>query len=175
MEARRTTRQKLMEWVRRYLPCEIAGTVGEFGGAVVAYLLTGSMAAAAITATVGASAGYYAAAYTSAVRWAYREHSHRGWATRATVANLFALRSVAIEFGPAELIDSIAIRPLAYYLGPMMFGNVVAGWIFGKLLSDIGFYVLAVFSYERFKVLLAGREPGIEEVDGVPVPAVAAA
>ena len=57
----------------------------------------------------------------------------------------------------------------------MMFGNVVAGWIFGKLLSDIGFYVLAVFSYERFKVLLAGRGPGIEEVDGEPVPAVAAA
>ena len=77
MEARRTTRQKLMEWVRRYLPCEIAGTVGELGGAAVAYLLTGSMAAAAITATVGASVGYYAAAYTSAVRWAYREHSHR--------------------------------------------------------------------------------------------------
>jgi hypothetical protein len=175
MEASRTTRQKLMEWVRRYLPCEIAGTVGELGGAAVAYLLTGSMAAAAITATVGASAGYYAAAYTSAVRWAYCEHSHGGWATRLTVANLFALRSVAIEFGPAELIDSIAIRPLAYYLGPTMFGNVVAGWIFGKLVSDTGFYVLAVFSYERFKGLLAGREPGIEEVDGATVSAVAAA
>ncbi len=66
-----------MEWVRRYLPCEIAGTVGELGGAAVAYLLTGSMAAAAITATIGASAGYYAAAYTSAVRWAYHEHNHR--------------------------------------------------------------------------------------------------
>ena len=127
MEATRTTRQKLMEWVRRYLPCEIAGTVGELGGAAVAYLLTGSMAAAAITATIGASAGYYAAAYISAVRWTYREQSHRGVAARIAVANLFAVRSVAIEFGPAELIDSIAIRPLAYYFGPVMFGNVVAG------------------------------------------------
>ena len=45
--------------------------------------------------------------------------------TRLVVANLFAFRSVAIEFGPAELIDSIAIRPLAYYFGPMLFGNVV--------------------------------------------------
>lgn len=41
MEVTRTTRQKLMEWVRRYLPCEIAGTIGELGGAAVAYLLTG--------------------------------------------------------------------------------------------------------------------------------------
>ena len=91
------------------------------------------------------------------------------------VANLFALRSVAIEFGPAELVDSIAIRPLAYYLGPVMFDNVVAGWIFGKFVSDIGFYVLAVFSYERFNRLLAGRRPRIEEADGGTVSAVEAA
>ena len=175
MQARSTPRQKLMEWVRRYLPCEIAGTVGELGGAAVAYWLTGSMAAAAITATVGASAGYYAAAYTSAVRWAYREYNGRPRPARLVVANLFAVRSVAIEFGPAELIDSIAIRPLAYYLGPVMFDNVVVGWIFGKLVSDIGFYVLAIVSYERFKGLLAGREPSIGEADDAPVATVAAA
>jgi hypothetical protein len=169
MQERRTTRQKLMEWVRRYLPCEIAGTVGELGGAAVAYLLTGSMAAAAITATIGASAGYYAAAYTDAVRWAYREYHDRPVTVRVVAANLFALRSVAIEFGPAEVIDSIAIRPLAYYVGPTMFDNVVVGWIFGKLVSDAGFYVLAVVSYERFKGLLAGQRSGVEEADGAPI------
>ena len=77
MEVRRSARQKLMEWVRRYLPCEIAGTVGELGGAALAYLSTGSYAAAAIVATIGASAGYYAAAYFGAVRWAYCEHGRR--------------------------------------------------------------------------------------------------
>lgn len=161
-----------MEWVRRYLPCEIAGTVGELGGAAGAYLLTGSMAAAAITATVGASIGYYAAAYTAAVRWACREYHDRALARRIVVANLFAFRSVAIEFGPAELIDGIAVRPLAYYVGPMIFGNLVAGWIFGKLVSDVGFYVLAVLSYERFKGLLAGRKRALEEVDCESVTAV---
>jgi hypothetical protein len=175
MQASRTARQKLMEWVRRYLPCEIAGTVGELGGAAVAYWLTGSMATAAITATVGASAGYYAAAYTNAVRWAYREYNDRPAVTRLVVANLFAFRSVAIEFGPAELIDSIAIRPLAYLFGPMIFDNVAAGWVFAKLVSDIGFYALAIFSYERFKGLVAGSGQTIEEVDGEAVPAVAAA
>jgi len=175
MEAKRTTRQKLVEWVRRYLPCEIAGTIGELGGAAVAYLLTGSMAAAAITATIGASAGYYAAAYTSAVRLAYRECDGRPAATRLVVANLFAFRSVAIEFGPAELIDSIVIRPLAYYVGPMLFDNLVAGWVFGKFVSDVGFYALAICSYERFKGLLAVAGQASEEVDGGPVPTVAAA
>ena len=134
------------------------------------------MAAAAITATIGASVGYYAAAYTSCGAVGVpRVQTDRVGDARSSVANLFAFRSVAIEFGPAELIDSIAIRPLAYYLGPMIFGNVVVGWIFGKLVSDIGFYALAVFSYERFNGLLAGRRPTIEEVDGEPVPAVAAA
>lgn len=175
MENSRLTRRKLMEWVRRYLPCEIAGTVGELGGAAVAYLLTGSMAAAAITATVGASVGYYAAAYTSAVRLAFRQCADRPVANRVVVANLFAFRSVAIEFGPAEVIDSIVIRPMAYYIGPMLFDSVVAGWIFGKFVSDIGFYVLAIVSYERFKGLLAVRAQPREEVDGGPVPAVAAA
>jgi hypothetical protein len=175
MKETRTARRKLMEWVRRYLPCEIAGTVGELGGAAVAYLLTGSMAAAAIAATIGASAGYYATAYTAAVRWAYREHSDRPPGPRVVIANLFALRSVAIEFGPAEVIDSIAIRPLAYYVGPIICDNVAAGWVFGKLVSDIGFYLLAIVSYERFRGLLAGGRPSIEEADGAPVATVAAA
>ena len=175
MEAPRTSRQKLTEWVRRYLPYEIAGTVGELGGAAVAYLLTGSMAAAAITATIGASAGYYATAYLNAVRWSYRDQTDRGVARRIAVANLFAVRSIAIEFGPAELIDTVAVRPAAYLLGPLLFDNVVAGWVFAKLFSDIGFYAITVLSYERFKGLLAVRSRAIEEVGGEPAVAVAAA
>ena len=146
--------KKLREWVRRYLPCEIAGTIGELGGAAIAYLATGSLAAAAITATIGASAGYYAAAYISALRWSYRDNGDRRWPSRMVVSNLLALRSVAVEFGPAELIDSVAVRPVAFYVGPLIFDNTVLGWIFGKLVSDVAFYLCAIFSYERFKGLL---------------------
>ena len=42
-------------------------------------------------------------------------------------ANLLALRSIAVEFGPAEVIDSLAIRPVALYLGPVLIGNPVVG------------------------------------------------
>ena len=153
-------RDKLLEWLRRYLPCEIAGTVGELGGAAVAYVLTGSTVAAAVTATVGASVGYYAAAYLTAMRWAYRARRDRTRVMRLVVANLIALRSVAIEFGPADI-------------GPQIFGDVVVGWIFGKLVSDVAFYVVAIFSYERFKGLLVFR-PQAEEVDGEPVTTVTA-
>ena len=132
---------------------------GELGGAAIAYAATGSLAAAAVAATIGASAGYYAAAYAAALRWATDGQSHRPFASRVLVANLLALRSVAVEFGPAELIDSIVVRPLAFYVGPTLFGNVVAGWIFGKLVSDVAFYACAIFTYERFRGLLAHRQP----------------
>jgi hypothetical protein len=175
MDTERSTGTKLREWVRRYLPCEIAGTTCEFGGAGIAYVLTGSFAVAAIVATVGASLGYYAAAYSTAVRTTHRDHSHLPWARRALTANGLALRSIAIEFGPAEVIDSLIVRPLAFYFGPILFGGMVAGCIFAKLVADVGFYVLAIFSYEQFKGLLAVRRPAMEAVvHGAPA-AVAAA
>ena len=102
------------------------------------------------------------------------DHADRTQVVRLVVANLIALRSVAIEFGPAELIDSLLVRPAAFYIGPQIFGNVVVGWIFGKLVSDVAFYVFAIFSYERFKGLLV-RRPQAEEVDGESVTTVTAA
>jgi hypothetical protein len=144
------------------------------GGAAIAYALTESAAAAAVVATVGASIGYYAAAYVAAVRTAYRARRGSSRTSRALTANGLALRSVAIEFGPAEVVDSLLIRPLAFYFGPVLFGGMVAGWIFAKLAADVGFYVLAIFTYERFKGLLVVRKQ-VEEVPHEPAASVAAA
>ncbi len=62
-----------------------------------------------------------------------------------------------MEFGPAEAIDSILIRPVAFYAGPILFGNVAVGWMLGSVTADVAFFVMAIFSYERFKSLLAVR------------------
>ncbi|MGE2717546.1 hypothetical protein ACQI4L_26085 [Mycolicibacterium litorale] len=167
-------RRKAAEWMRRYLPSEVAGTVAELGCAAVAYAWTGSFVVAAVAGTIGSSVGYYATAYGAALRWFYR--GRRGsWPVRVLVANGLALRSVAIEFGPAEAVDSVLVRPLAYYAGPQLLGGTAAGWIAAKAFSDIAFYVLAVSSYERFGALLA-RTPHIaEELDHGPEPATTAA
>ena len=173
MNSDRSTSRKLREWIRRYLPCEVAGTTCELGGAAIAYAITESAGAAAVVATIGASVGYYAAAYVAAVRTAYRAH-HGSSRSRALTANGLALRSVAIEFGPAEVVDSLMIRPLAFYFGPILFGGMLSGWIFAKLVADVGFYVLAIFSYERFKGLLVVRRR-VEEVPHGSAASVAAA
>jgi len=80
-----------------------------------------------------------------------------------------------LEFGPAELIDSVAVRPVAFYLGPLIFDNTIGGWIFGKLVSDLAFYLIAIVSYERFKALLVRAEPSAEEVTDGSVSTVEAA
>jgi hypothetical protein len=147
-------RRKVVEWVRRYLPGEIAGTVAELGGAAAAFLLTGSYAAAAIAGTVGAVGGYYAVVYTNAVRWAWRGQRQSNRARRVIWANVLAWRSVVMEFGPAELVDSLLVRPAAYYLGPALFGSAVTGWIAAKVFSDLVFYTFTIFSYELFNGML---------------------
>jgi hypothetical protein len=148
------------------------GVVGRRGGRVLG---DGLIGASAIAATIGASAGYYAAAYVSALRLSYRDHDDRRWPSRVLISNLLALRSVAVEFGPAELIDSVAVRPVAFYLGPLIFDNTIGGWIFGKLVSDLAFYLIAIVSYERFKALLVRAEPSAEEVTDGSVSTVEAA
>ena len=91
------------------------------------------------------------------------------------VSNLLAVRSVAVEFGPAELVDSVAVRPVAFYAGPLILDNMAGGWIFGKLVSDVAFYLFAIVSYERFKDVLVRAQPRIEEVTDDEVSTVEAA
>lgn len=174
MNTNRLTGKKFVEWARRYLPCEVAGTTCELGGAAIAYAATESAALTAVVATIGASVGYYAAAYLAAMRIAYRTRSSSPPGRRALAANGLALRSVAVEFGPAEVVDSLLIRPAAFYFGSVLFGGMIAGWIFAKLVADIGFYALAIMSYERFNGLLVIRRR-VEEVPGEPAASVAAA
>ncbi|MET0474984.1 MAG: hypothetical protein ABW001_10130 [Mycobacterium sp.] len=154
MGTSRTLGSKTVEWVRRYLPNEIAGWVGELGGAWVTYALTGSFAAAVVVGTIGASVGYYATAYVNGVRWSFSEQTGRTRPMRIVVANLLATRSILVEFGPAEAIDSLVIRPVLLYSFPFLLGNVAVGWVVGSILADVAFYVMAIFSYERFRRLL---------------------
>lgn len=137
MGTHRRIRHKVVEWVRRYLPNELAGWVGELGGAAVTYYLTGSYGAAVVAGTIGASVGYYATAYVNGVRWSYRAQSGRSRPMRVLLANALTVGSIAVEFGPAEAIDSIVIRPIALYLGPFLLGNVALGWVVGSIVADI--------------------------------------
>ena len=91
---------------------------------------------------------------------------HRTRPARFVAANLLALRSVAVEFGPAEAIDTLAVRPAAFYFFPVWVGNAAAGLVLGKVVADITFYACAICSYVKFERLLVMRCADRREGDG---------
>ena len=58
------------------------------------------------------------------------------------------LRQIALEFGPAELLDSLLIRPTALYIGITMIPNLAFGIIAGQTAANLCFYVPTIISYE---------------------------
>ena len=57
MDEHATWQTKVREWIKRYLPNELAGWSGEIAAGAVVYWLTGSLAAAVVAGTVGSSVG----------------------------------------------------------------------------------------------------------------------
>jgi hypothetical protein len=176
---RRDPRTKVIEWIRRYLPLEIAGWVGELGAAGIAYAGTGSLAMAAVAATIGSSIGYYLPAYVNAFRWTWpttpspvaslAPTSSRTWLGRVAITKLLALRSLTMEFGIAEVIDSALVRPALIFAAPVLLDHVLLGWIVGGFIADATFYVVTIFSYEKFKRWLARRPEPVTIAEPEPV------
>ncbi|MGH3583935.1 MAG: hypothetical protein ACRDUB_20270 [Mycobacterium sp.] len=162
----RDRRTKAIEWTRRYLPLELAGWVGELGSAWIAYALTGSLAVAAVVATVGSAVSYYIPAYVNAVRWSWPTLPPGSRRAKLAMSNLLAVRSITVEFGAAEALDSVFLRPVLYYAAPVLLGNVWLGWVVGGFAADAIFYLCTIFCYERFGRWLA-RPGAVNEPEPV--------
>lgn len=142
-------RAKLMEWGRRYVPLEIAATVFALAGGFAAATLTANGAVIAYAATWAENVGFYGLAL-------WREIRGRLAGTQLSFASgMQALsassKSLALEFGPAELFDSFVLRPAAMYFLPQMTGDLALGLVLGKVLADAAFYGLSILSYEWAK------------------------
>jgi hypothetical protein len=126
-------------WLRRYLPAELVCTATALLGAWLATVLTGSPATAAIAGAWGENLGFYAMMIG-------RELTHRG--LRALPA---VVRDLALEFGAAEALDSLLLRPSLMYAGMMLAPNTAVGIAAGKLAADLFFYVPTILSYELLR------------------------
>ncbi len=84
---------------------------------------------------IGSSVGYYIPAYINAVRWSYQGHPEGSRWSRVAIANLLAVRSLTVEFGLAEFVDRLIIRPTLYYATPVL-NHVLWGWILGGFAAD---------------------------------------
>lgn len=145
-------------WIRRYLPSEIAGTATALLAAAIAYRLSGSLFLAAIACTIGENLGFYLVVVVRNLTEQWRHPSgDRTGRRRAELARTAWL--LVGEFGPAELVDTLLVRPLLLWLAPVLIGFPVAGWIVGKVGADLVFYTVAGFGYVLGRYWDAARRP----------------
>jgi ornithine decarboxylase len=117
-----------------FLPSEIAGTCAALLIASSFYTLTGRVSAAVFAASLAESVGFYSTAI-------FRE-------CRRQVDLVAAIRNVTLDFGPAEIVDTFLLRPMAMYFLEGITHNLIVGVVLGKLLGDVFFYAVAIPSHE---------------------------
>ncbi|UYZ59358.1 hypothetical protein [Hymenobacter latericus] len=143
-------KQKVKEWLRRYLPAEILSVVATLACAAWAHWATGNRITTALAGTWGGNVAYFGYILLIDVLYARRtRHAHGQRYTGRTF--LKNLRALFVEFGVAELADSFVIRPALMYTLPAMVGSLSGGILLAKLLADVTFYVPAIISYELSK------------------------
>lgn len=140
---------QVVTWAKRYGAPEIAGTFAAYIGYFTVLGITQNAVASAYGGSIGESLGFFAVMVVREIaadraKAKRRLESYGPKEVSATIHGLF------VEFGPAELLDTGLIGPLAmgtasFYLGPGI------GILLGKLASDVGFYGSAIFASEMRK------------------------
>lgn len=136
-------RAKCTEWARRYLPAECIGLLGALIGGLAARYALDSPALVALGGTWGENVGYYGTMLATEMAAASASSSGRFFPRLAR-----ATRNLVIEFGGAECLDSLFIRPAAMYALTLWSENLIVGIVAGKIVADVSFYVPTIVAYE---------------------------
>ena len=126
---------RLGRWLRRYGPAEIVAILASYAGWFGAAALGAGLIAAGYAAALAENLGFYGALALAVCRAAPPGGRRR------------ALALLLVEFGPAELLDSLLVRPLAVSGAVALLGAGV-GVLAGKLLGDALLYAIAIASHE---------------------------
>jgi hypothetical protein len=138
---------RIGSWIRRYGPSELGGLTLAFGGSWLMLTATGSTIAAAYGGSIGEALGFYGYLVTrELIKEAYFAGARR--APYGAREMMRTWRGLLLEFGPAELLDTGLIRPLAMGLGTSLLGWG-PGIVLGKLVADVAFYLPVIWIYER--------------------------
>jgi hypothetical protein len=133
-------------WLRRYGVAEAVGIGAALLGGWLASAIGAPLVGIAYAGAVGENVGFYgtivarqlAADRRLASAMGERYRRHHLWSTT---------RELLLEFGPAELLDSLVIRPFAMAVGVRLLGQA-SGIMVGKLAADVTFYLPVILTYE---------------------------
>jgi len=136
-----TRAARVLFWVRRYGPAELACLVTMLIASVTAARLTDSPPLLAAAAIIGATIGFYGVLVTSVMR--EQLALIPGGPGRAARALRRSVGLLAAEFGVAEVADTFFLRPALMMAGVVLIGDAVWGLLAGKLVADVLFYVIS--------------------------------
>ena len=140
----KTSSLPALPWLRRYVPMELCGLLAALVCGSLAETLTHNPALIAITSAWCANAAYYGWAFATDLRKCGRPGETRRTTSARTVwATAWAL---VLEFGLAELLDAVLIRPALVLASLRIIGNTQIGIVFGGLVADAAFYALVIAS-----------------------------
>lgn len=163
-------------WLRRYLPAEIAGTTAALLGLTLALHAEQSMATTAVVGVWSEVIGFYGAIIVQ--EWLAEQHRRRQsladpmplhtWckpsapifrtfctSVRQTIGFLSRLlRNLVLEFGAAELLDPLILRPALLMLAMQLISDLPVALLAGKVTADLVFYTVTICSLEARKKLL---------------------
>lgn len=143
-------KRKGKEWLKRYLPAEIAGTITALAAAGAAHFFTENLVVVAYSGSIGEAVGFYSTTVIQRILQA-REHNIFSGPVFSPRDLRRVSAGILLEFGPAGLIDGLLLRPLFMYLFPRYMENFTVGILLGKFAGDITFYFLVILSYELKK------------------------
>ena len=144
-------KQKPKEWLKRYLPSEIAGTITALLAAYIAKQAGYNAIAIAFAGSFGEAIGFYTTVFIKQIIDARKALKHSNNKHLPLQKYLVIIAALLIEFGPAGLIDDCIVRPFFMYWFPILLNNFAIGILAGKFAGDICFYFFVILSYEFIK------------------------
>lgn len=122
----------LLRWIKRYGPAEIFAIAGVYAGYFLSEQFSHITWISAYAGAMGENVGFYGVIVYQRLK---------------AKENLW---HILAEFGPAEILDSLVIRPLALFVGAETMGPML-GLLVGKLAGDVVFYVPVIITHELMR------------------------
>lgn len=146
-------KKKVKEWIKRYLPAEIAWTITTLVSAVIALRITWDPIISAFAWSVWENVWYY---WFVLIREHLQDvkHSKKKEEKHWLKGFMKTIKNLLIEFGIGEFFDSLFVRPFCLYVFPILVGEFSLGIIIWKVVADIVFYIPSIISYELRKKYL---------------------
>jgi hypothetical protein len=140
-------KQKIKEWLKRYLLAEIVGTITAVGAASITHTLCDNLIFTAYIGSLGEAIGFYSTMFIQnllPVLKKFRiENKTFSFLDLSTI-----IASIVLEFGVAGILDGFLLRPFFMYVFPLFLKDFTLGLLVGKIAGDCTFYILVILSYE---------------------------